>query len=62
MRAGQGSQAGVILELTSRSLAECGGCDQDDFRRRMDEAPFPLLNGEPVSGPGGYTSQSIREA
>ena len=22
---------------------------------------FPLLDGTPVSGPGGYTSQSIRE-
>ena len=62
MRAGQGSQAGVILELTARSLAERGGYDQDDFCRRMDEELFPLLNGEPVNGPGGYTSQSIREA
>jgi hypothetical protein len=28
----------------------------------MDEELFPLLDGTPVSGPGGYTSQSIREA
>ena len=61
MRAGQSSQAGVILELTARSLAERGGYDQDDFCRRMDEELLPLLNGEPASGPGGYTSQSIRE-
>ena len=28
----------------------------------MDEELFPLLDGTPVSGPGNYTSQSIREA
>jgi ADP-ribosylglycohydrolase len=28
----------------------------------MDEELFPLLDGTPVSGPGRYTSQSIREA
>jgi ADP-ribosylglycohydrolase len=27
----------------------------------MDEELLPLLDGTPVSGPGGYTSQSIRE-
>lgn len=62
LRAGQLSQAGFILRLTARSLVERGGYDQDDFCRRLDEDLFPLLNGEPASGPGGYTSQSIREA
>jgi ADP-ribosylglycohydrolase len=61
-KAGQLSQAGFILKLTLRSLVECGGYDQDDFCRRMDEELFPLLDGTPVSGPGNYTSQSIREA
>lgn len=61
-KAGQLSQAGFILALTLRSLVECGGYSQDDFCRRMDEELFPLLNGTPVSGPGNYTSQSIREA
>jgi ADP-ribosylglycohydrolase len=28
----------------------------------LDEDLFPLLDGTPVNGPGGYTSQSIREA
>jgi ADP-ribosylglycohydrolase len=62
MKAGQLSQAGFILKLTVRSLVERGGYDQADFCRRMDEDLFPLLNGQPVSGPGNYTSQSIREA
>lgn len=61
-KAGQLSQAGFILALTVRSLVECGGYHRDDFCRRMDEELFPLLDGTPVCGPGGYTSQSIREA
>ena len=62
LKAGQLSQAGFILTLMLRSLVDCGGYDAADFCRRMDEDLFPLLDGTPVSGPGGYTSQSIREA
>jgi ADP-ribosylglycohydrolase len=62
LKAGQLSQAGFILKLTLASLVECGGYDASDFCRRMDEDLFSLLDGTPVSGPGGYTSQSIREA
>lgn len=62
LKAGQLSQAGFILTLMLASLAECGHYDEADFCRRMDEELFPLLDGTPVSGPGGYTSQSIREA
>jgi hypothetical protein len=58
MKAGQLSQAGIILEMTLRSLVERHGYDEADFCRRMDEELFPRLNGEPMSGPGGYTSQS----
>jgi len=61
LKAGQLSQAGVILRLTLRSLVECGRYDEADFCRRMDAELLPLLDGTPVSGPGGYTSQSIRE-
>jgi ADP-ribosylglycohydrolase len=61
MRAGQLSQSGWILRLTVRSLVERGKYDQDDFCRRLEEELFPLLDGTPISGPGGYTSQSIRE-
>lgn len=62
LKAGQLSQAGFILRLMVRSIVECGGYDEADFCRRMDEELFPLLDGTPVSGPGRYTSQSIREA
>ena len=62
LKAGQLSQAGFILRLMLRSLVDCGGYDEVDFCRRMDEDLFALLDGTPVSGPGGYTSQSIREA
>lgn len=61
-KAGQLSQAGYILTLTMRSLVSRGGYDRQDFCRRLDEDLFPLLDGTPVSGPGHYTSQSIREA
>jgi ADP-ribosylglycohydrolase len=62
LKAGQGSQAGFILELLLRSLVENKGYDEQDFCRRMDEELFPLIDGTPISGPGNYTSQSIRDA
>jgi len=61
LKAGQLSQAGFILKLLLFSLVERGGYDEADFCRRLDEELLPLLDGTPVSGPGGYTSQSIRE-
>ncbi|MBI4804899.1 MAG: ADP-ribosylglycohydrolase family protein [Desulfovibrio sp.] len=62
MKAGQLSQAGFILKLMVSSLVSRGGYDRADFCRRLDQELFPLLDGTPVSGPGNYTSQSIREA
>jgi len=62
LKAGQSSQAGYLLELTLRSLVERGGYDEADFCDRMDTDLFPRIDGTPQSGPGGYTSQSIREA
>src|SRR5688500_2539755 len=62
LKAGQLSQAGIILRLMLRSLVERGAYDEADFCRRMDEELFPLLDGTPANGPGGYTSQSIRNA
>ena len=61
LTAGQLSQAGFIYRLLLTSLVERKGYDEADFCRRMDEELLPLLDGTPVSGPGGYTSQSIRE-
>ncbi|MBU1362266.1 MAG: ADP-ribosylglycohydrolase family protein [Gammaproteobacteria bacterium] len=62
MQAGQLSQSGVLLRLTLQSLVDCGGYDEADFCRRLDDELFPQLDGTPMNGPGGYTSQSIREA
>ncbi len=61
MQAGQSSQAGILLRLTAESLVACDDYDEADFCRRLDDF-FALLDGRPMSGPGGYTSQSIREA
>ncbi len=62
MKAGQLSQSGLLLRLTLESLVGCGSYDEADFCRRMDTEFFTLLDGTPMNGPGGYTSQSIREA
>lgn len=62
LQAGQPSQSGVLLRLTVESLVACGGYDEADFCRRLDTSLFPLLDGTPMNGPGGYTSQSMREA
>ncbi len=62
MKAGQLSQAGLLLLLTAQSVVERGGYDEKDFCGCLDHAFFPLIDGTPMDGPGGYTSQSIREA
>lgn len=62
LKAGQGSQAGYITTMLLRSVVEKESYDEADFCRRLDEELFPQLDGSPVAGPGGYTSQSIREA
>lgn len=62
LKAGQSSQAGVLLRLTLESLVARGAYDEADFCRRLDTDFFPQIDGTPMNGPGGYTSQSIREA
>jgi ADP-ribosylglycohydrolase len=62
LKAGQLSQAGIITRMLLRSVVKKGYYDEEDFCDRLDEELFPQLDGWPMSGPGGYTSQSIREA
>ena len=62
LKAGQFSQAGLILLMLLRSVVENDRYVEEDFCRRLDEELFPQLDGTPHSGPGGYTSQSIRNA
>ncbi|MDB6035138.1 MAG: ADP-ribosylglycohydrolase-like protein [Verrucomicrobiales bacterium] len=62
MKAGQLSQAGIINKMLLGSVVEKNGYEEKDFCRRLDKELFPQLDGKPMNGPGGYTSQSIREA
>jgi|TARA_R110002096_G_scaffold194356_3_gene376484 ADP-ribosylglycohydrolase len=62
MKAGQSSQAGLILTMLIDSLLDKKGYQETDFCQRLDDDLFPLLDGTPKVGPGGFTSQSIREA
>lgn len=61
LKGGDLSQAGFIFKLLIDSIVSRGRYDQDDFCQRMDKELLPLLDGTPINGPGGYTSQSIRE-
>src|ERR1700757_4464082 len=62
MKAGQLDQTGLLMVMLLRSIIEHREYVEEDFTRRLDEELFPLLDGTPMNGPGGYTSQSIREA
>jgi ADP-ribosylglycohydrolase len=61
LKAGQLSQSGFLLTMMMQSLAEHGEYDEELFCHRLETELFPLLDGTPMAGPGGYTSQSIRE-
>src|SRR5258708_10993017 len=50
------------MVMLLRSVIEHREYVEEDFTRRVDEELFPLLDGTPMNGPGGYSSQSIREA
>src|ERR1700745_3855563 len=45
LKAGQLSQAGIILTMLLRSVVEKGDYDEEDFCRRLDEELFPQLDG-----------------
>ena len=48
LKAGQLSQAGWILTLTLKSINDCGGYDEADFCRRLEEELFPRLDAIPL--------------
>ncbi len=60
-KAGNQSQAGYILKLMIKSILDNNGYKQEDFCKKLDEDLFKKIDGTPTNGPGGYTSQSIRE-
>lgn len=61
LKAGDSSQAGIILTLTLQSLVAEQGYNSKDFCRRLDQQLFPYLNGNAMFGPGGFTSHSMRD-
>ncbi|WP_319783017.1 ADP-ribosylglycohydrolase family protein [Oceanisphaera sp. IT1-181] len=66
LKAGEPSQSGVILRLTLVSLIAHQGYKQADFCQRLEQdlftqLDFTKLDSSAKQGPGGYTSQSIRE-
>ncbi|MDF1689551.1 MAG: ADP-ribosylglycohydrolase family protein [Cycloclasticus sp.] len=62
MKAGQQSQSGLILNMLIDSILANGDYNEESFCQRLDNDLFPLLDGTANVGPGGFTSQSIREA
>ncbi len=61
LRAGDAAQSGFIAALLLQSLIDRRGYDEADFCERLDTQLLARLDGTPRNGPGGYTSQSIRE-
>jgi len=61
MKAGELSQSGYILKLTIESLLRTKGYNHEDFCATLDRNLLPHLDAKPMSGPGGYTNQSMRE-
>jgi len=45
LKAGELSQAGIILTMRLRSVTENGNYEEADFCRRLDEELFPQLDG-----------------
>ncbi len=62
LKAGDQSQSGYILKLMIKSILENNGYDHGEFCNKLDKDLFTKIDGTAFNGPGGYTSQSIREA
>lgn len=61
LKRGDFTQAGYILKMTVKSLIEERGYKEGPFCKKMDDELLAKMDGTPISGPGGYTSQSIRD-
>lgn len=60
LKAGELSQQGWIILETARFLSHHQGYDEEAYFRMMDEVILPELDGTPMGGKGGYTSQVMR--
>jgi ADP-ribosylglycohydrolase len=57
---GEISQQGWIIQLMAEFLVENGGYDETLFCKMIDDKILPHLDGTPMGGKGGYTSQVMR--
>jgi len=60
LRPGDLSQQGQLIKHVAQFLVSQKGYDTDGFCKMMDEQYLTSLDGTPMGGPGGYTSQSMR--
>jgi ADP-ribosylglycohydrolase len=60
LKAGEISQAGILLKMMAEHLIENDGYNQAAFCKMMDDDFLPKISGKAMAGPGGYTSQSMR--
>ncbi len=58
--AGELSQQGWIIQKTAEYLVSHSGYDQTTFTQMIDTEILPQLDGTPMGGKGGYTSQVMR--
>jgi ADP-ribosylglycohydrolase len=57
---GELSQQGWIIQKTAEYLTLNQGYDQSTFTEMIDSEILPFLDGTPMGGKGGYTSQVMR--
>jgi len=60
LKPGELSQQGWIILKTAEYLISQKGYDQTTFEKMIDDEILPHLDGTPMGGKGGYTSQVMR--
>lgn len=60
LKAGELSQQGWIIQKTAEYLIKQKGYDHDSYFKMMDDEILTQLDGTPMGGFGGYTSQVMR--
>ena len=61
LKPGELSQQGFIIRKMAENIIDNDGYSEDAFKAMMDEEILPLLDGTPMGGIGGYTSQTMRD-
>lgn len=60
VKAGELSQQGLIIQKTAEYLVNHKSYDHDSYFKMIDHEILPFLDGTPMGGIGGYTSQVMR--